>query len=250
MVALLAGDVAAGHFGAAVRVLDVLMVVPVIVVAAVYPVLARTSPADPRFRRVVVQTVDLLLLLGLPVALALAHGAAWLTAAVYGPRYEATAPLLAVLGAAACLGFLGQFLGVVLLALDRARRLVVTAAASLAASVLLTPGLVLAMGALGGAAALVLVEAVAVTALLVALLPLIRLPFSANAVKTAGSAAVASLLAGTLPAGGGWRLAVALGAYTAGLLVLRPVPAAVWRQLGPALAGRPAEPTGMAGRVD
>jgi O-antigen/teichoic acid export membrane protein len=237
MVALLAGDVAAGHFGAAVRVLDVLMVVPVIVVAAVYPVLARTPPADPRFRRVVVQTVDLLLLLGLPVALALAHGAAWLTAAVYGPRYEATAPLLAALGAAACLGFLGQFLGVVLLALDRARRLVVVAAASLAASVLLTPGLVLAMGALGGAAALVLVEAVAVTALLVALLPLIRLPVSANAVKTAGSAAAASLLASALPAGSGGRLAVALGAYTAGLLVLRPVPAAVWRQFWPALTG-------------
>jgi O-antigen/teichoic acid export membrane protein len=243
LVALLAGDVAAGHFGAAVRVLDVLMVVPVIVVAAVYPVLARTPPTDPRFRRLVVQTVELLLLLGLPVALALAHGASWLTAVVYGPRYDATAPLLAVLGAAACLGFLGQFLGVVLLALDRARRLVAAAAASLAASVLLAPGLVLAMGALGGAAALVLVEAVAVTALLVALLPFVRLPFTVNAVKTGAAAAVGSLLAGAVPAGSGWRLAVALGAYTAGLLVLRPVPTAVWRQLWPALLGRPEEPT-------
>ena len=50
------------------------------------------------------------------------------------------------------------------------------AAASLAASALLTPGLVLAMGALGGAAALVLVEAVSLTGLLAALLPFVRLP--------------------------------------------------------------------------
>jgi hypothetical protein len=62
-------------------------------------------------------------------------------------------------------------------------------------------------------------------------------------VKTGAAAAVGSLLAGAVPAGSGWRLAVALGAYTAGLLVLRPVPAAVWRQLWPALLGRPEEPT-------
>jgi hypothetical protein len=42
-----------------------------------------------------------------------------------------------------------------------------------------------------------------------------------------------------MPAGSGWRLTVALGAYAAGLLVLRPVPAAVWRQLWPALVSRP-----------
>ena len=62
---------------------------------------------------------------------------------------------------------------------------------------------------------------------------------SANAVKTVASAAAGSLLAGALPVASGWRLAVALGAYLTGLVLLRPVPAAVWRQLWPALLGRP-----------
>ena len=231
LVALLDGDVAAGHFGAAVRVLDVVMVVPVVFVAAVYPVLARTAGTDPGFRRLTVQTAELLLLLGLAVALALTHGAAWLTAAVYGPRYGPTAGLLGVLGAAACLGFLSHFLGFVLLALDRAGRLLAVAAVSLAASLLLTPGLVHALGALGGAAALVLLEAITLTSLLLALLPFVRLPLGVGAVKTAGAALAGGFLAGLLPAGSGWRLAVALGVYAGGLLALRPVPAGVWRRL-------------------
>jgi O-antigen/teichoic acid export membrane protein len=230
MVALLAGDEAAGYFGAAVRVLDVVMVVPVIVVAAVYPVLARTGESDPQFRRLVVQVAEVLLMLGLGVALGLGHGAGWLTAAVFGPRYAPTADLLAVLGAAACLAFLTQFLGFVLLALDRARRLLVVAAVSLAASLLLTPGLILALGALGGAVGLVLLEALGLTGLLLALLPFIRLPVGVGAVKTMAAAAAGGAVAGLVPSGG-WRLALALGVYAGGLVALRPVPGPVWRRL-------------------
>ncbi len=231
LVALLAGDLATGHFGAAVRVLDVVMVVPVVFVAAVFPVLARARPADPRFRAMVIQTVELLLIAGLAVALGLAYGAGWLVRLVYGPRYGPAADLLAVLGAAACLGFLGHFLGFVLLALDRAGRLLAVAAVSVAASLALTPGLVLALGALGGAVALVLLEAIALTGLLVALLPFIRLPFGRSAMKAGASALAGGLAAGLVPAGSAWRLALALGVYGGGLLVLRPLPAVVWRRL-------------------
>ncbi len=231
LVALLAGDLAAGHFGAAVRVLDVVMVVPVVFVAAVYPVLARVSAADPRFRHMVIQAVELLLIAGLAVALGLTHGAGWLVTLVYGPRYGPTAALLAVLGGAACLGFLSHFLGFVLLALDRAGRLLVVAGVSLAASLVLTPGLVLALGALGGAVGLVLLEAITLMGLLVALLPFIRLPFGRGAVKAGASALAGGVAAGLVPAGSGWRLALALGVYGGGLLVLRPLQAAVWRRL-------------------
>jgi len=230
-VALLAGDEAAGHFGAAVRVLDVVMVVPVVFIAAVYPALARAAVGGPQFRRLLVPSVELLLMLGLGVALAFAHGAAWVTAAVYGPPYAATAGLLAVLGAAACLGFLSQFLGVVLLALDRAGRLLAVWAVSLGASLVLTPGAVLTLGAPGGAVVLVLLEAIAVTGLLVALLPFVRLPFGDGALKAGTAALAGGLAAGLAPAGSGWRVAVALGVYAGGLLVLRPVPVALWRRL-------------------
>src|SRR5206468_1691527 len=50
VVAWLSGERAAGYLGAAVRVVDALQVLPVVVTAAVYPVLARLVPTDPRFR--------------------------------------------------------------------------------------------------------------------------------------------------------------------------------------------------------
>lgn len=228
LVALLAGDVAAGYFGAAVRVLDVLMVVPIALSAAVYPVLARTRPTDPSFRRLFVQSTEILLLLGLPAALALAYGAPWLTAAVYGPRYGPTAFLLAVLGAAACLGFLNYFLGFVFLAVDRPGRLLAVAATSLAASVALTPWLVLAFGAPGGAVALVLVETIALAGALVALAPFVGLPFGWGALKAGAAAAGAVAVAGLLPAGSGWRLGAALLVYAGGVLALRPMSVGVW----------------------
>jgi O-antigen/teichoic acid export membrane protein len=240
LVALLAGDLAAGYFGAAIRVLDVVMVLPIIVVAAVYPVLVRLGPADPQFRRVVVHVVGLLLMIGLPVALGFAYGADWLVVRVYGPRFGPAAAPLAVLGAAAALGYLSYFLGFVLLALDRAGRLVGVTAASLAASVALTPGLVLALGALGGAIALVLVEVVAIAGSLVALIPFIRLPFDRGVLKVGVAGLGAGFVASLLPAAGGGRLAALLLVYVAGLLALRPVPVTLWgRLLRGAVGGGP-----------
>ncbi|MGH7320634.1 MAG: oligosaccharide flippase family protein [Candidatus Rokuibacteriota bacterium] len=230
LVALLGGDVAAGYFGAAIRVLDVVMIVPVALGAAVYPVLARTAPRDPRFRRMVARAVEMLLILGLPVALGLGHGAEWLTASVYGERYGPTAPLLRVLGAAACLGFLNYFLGFVFLAVDRPGRLLAVTAVSLVASAGLTPGLVLAAGAAGGAAALVLVETITLAASLMGLLPIVGLPFGRGALKAGAAATAAGLVAVALPAGR-WRLGVALLVYAGGVVALNPVPADHWSSL-------------------
>ncbi len=231
LVALLGGDVAAGYFGAAVRVLDAVQVVPVALVAAVYPVLARTAWGDPRFREAVVRSIELLFMLGLLVALGLAHGADWLTGWVYGPSYAPTAQLLAILGAAACLSFLNYFLGFVFLALDRPERLLGVAVVSLVASAALTPGLVLAFGAAGGAVALVLVEAITLTGSLVGVLPFLRLPVGPGVLKAGAAATGATLVAASLPPGSGWRLTAALLLYLVGLVALRPWPAVRWRRL-------------------
>lgn len=230
LVALLGGDGAAGYFGAAVRILDVTVVVPVAMVAAVYPVLARLGPIDPRFRRILVRAAEVLLVAGLGVALGLAYGAEHVTLWAYGDRYGPTAPLLPVLGGVACLGFLNQYLAVVLLALDRPGRLLAVSAVSFAASAALTPGLVLTAGAAGGAVALALVETITLAGSLVALLPITGLPFGRGAVRAGAAALGAGLVAETLPPGLG-QLAAALLTYGGAVILLEPVPRALWGEL-------------------
>jgi O-antigen/teichoic acid export membrane protein len=230
LVALLGGDEAAGYFGAAVRILDVTVVAPVAVVGAVYPVLARLGPGDVRFRRILVRAADVLLVLGLGVALSLAHGAEPLTRWVYGSRYGPAAPLLPVLGGVACVSFLNQYLAMVFLALDRPGRLVGVGAVGFAASAALTPGLVLLAGAAGGALALALAETVLLAGSLVALLPFVGLPFGRGALRAAAAALVAGLAASLLPAGVG-RLAGVLVTYGGAVLLFEPVPRALWRDV-------------------
>ena len=138
---LLTGDQAAGHFGAAFRVYDVAWVVLASLEAAVYPELARTPGRRSRGSgRVTTQAFEALLLVALPIALGLAVGASWLTPRIYGPGYGPTGPVLAVLGAAVACAMLAHLLGVVLLALDRPRRLRAVAAAGVRDGAARDPG--------------------------------------------------------------------------------------------------------------
>jgi O-antigen/teichoic acid export membrane protein len=246
-VALLAGDRAAGYFGAAFRVYDVALVVPVALVAAVYPELARTDPDDPRFGGLTTQATGLLLLGAAPVALGLAAGAPLVARLVYGPGYGPAAPLLALLGGAVACAMLQHFLGAVFLALDQARRLRTVAALAFGASVLLTPPLVRVAGAQGGALAVLLVEAVGVGASLLMLRATAGWPLARGAVRTLAAAAVGAACAALLPPGPG-RLAGALGGYALGVAVLRPVSPAVCVRLARGALGRAgAAPAGEAG---
>ena len=227
-VALWAGDVAAGYFGAAVRVLDVTAVIPVAVVAAVYPVLARVGPGGAGLAPLARRAAEVLLVAGLAVALALGLGAGWLTAMVYGAAYLPAAPLLALLGPVAGLSFLNYLFGFVFLAVDRPGRLCAVTALGLGASLALTPLLVLSLGAAGGAWTLLGVEGVTLVAALVGLRSALGVPFgrgAATATVAAGGAAVAGLL---IPPGAG-RLGLTLGVYAVALAWLRPIPLRGWQ---------------------
>ena len=242
LLALLAGDQAAGHFGAAFRVFDVVWVVLASLEAAVYPELARTPPGHPRFRALTTQAFEALLLVALPIALGLGVGASWLMPWIYGPGYAPAAPVLAVLGAAVACAMLEHLLGIALLALDRPRRLRAIAALAFATSLVVIPGLVARGGAVGGAVAVLLVEAVALVASLVGVRGLAGWPLGRGAVKGLAAAAAGALVASLLPAGPG-RLAGALLAYAVALVVLRPVPGSVCLRLLRGALGRPGPPT-------
>jgi O-antigen/teichoic acid export membrane protein len=241
-LALLAGDQAAGHFGAAFRVFDVAWVVLTSLEAAVYPELARTPPGHPRFRALTTQAVEALLLVALPIALGLGVGASWLTPWIYGPGYGPAAPVLAVLGTAVACAMLEHLLGVVLLALDRPRRLRAIAGLAFAVSLVVIPGLVVGGGAVGGAVAVLLVEVVALAASLAGVWGLAGWPLGRGAVKGLGAAAAGAVVASLMPPGPG-RLAGALLAYAVALVVLRPVPGSVCLRLLRGALGRPGPPS-------
>jgi O-antigen/teichoic acid export membrane protein len=237
MVALAAGDRAAGLFGAAFRLYDVVQVAPVALIAAVYPELARTPAETPRFRALATQATELLLLALLPVAVVLALDARAVAALVYGPGYGPAGPVLALLGSAAPLAMLQSFLGTVFLALDQPRRLRAVATLGLGTSLAITPVLVWAGGAVGGAVAVLLVEATGLAASLLRLHALCGLPLGRGTVKAlaAGGGAV---VVGSFVSGDAARVLGALAAYGTGLALLRPVPGAVWARLVRGLLGR------------
>ena len=242
LVALLAGDLAAGHFGAAFRIYDVVWIVPVTLVAAVYPELARTPAGQPRFQALSTQAFEALLLVAWPVAVLLAVGASWLVPWIYGPGYAPAAPILAWLGVAAACGILQHFLGVVFLAIDRPDRLRRVAILSFTTSLVLTPILVATGGAVGGAVAVCVVEGVGLGASLAGLRGLTGWPLARGAAKSLGAAAVAAAVAIVLPAGASRALG-ALAAYVGALLVLRPVPGPVCARLLRGALGRPGPPS-------
>jgi O-antigen/teichoic acid export membrane protein len=241
-VALLAGDVAAGYFGAAFRVYDVVSIVPVTLVGAVYPELARTPAAHPRFRALATQAVEALLLVAWPIALGLAVGAPWLIRVIYGPGYQSAGPILALVGVAVACSMLQHFCSVVFLALDQPRRLRAVSALAFATAVLVTPVLVLTGGAVGAAVAVLVVEAVGLGASLASLHRLGVGPLGRGAGKGLAAALVGAAVAVLSPAGAGGRLLVALGGYAAALLVLKPVPGPVWARLWRGALGRPGPP--------
>lgn len=246
VVALGAGDRAAGLFGAAFRLYDVVQVAPTALIAALYPELARTPAGSPRARALVTQATELLLLVLLPVAIGLGVGAPAVAAAVYGAGYVAAAPILAVLGSAATLAMLQAFLGTVFLAFDHPRRLRAVAALTLATSLVATPALVWTAGATGGALAVLAVEAVGLAGCVLGLRGLAGMPFARGAAKGVAAALVAVALGALLPGGGAGPALGALAVYGLGLAVLRPVPAALWGRLLRGLFGRPAPPAGGA----
>jgi O-antigen/teichoic acid export membrane protein len=242
-VALLAGDVAAGHFGAAFRVHDVMAIVPVTLIAAVYPELARTPASAPRFRALATQAVEALLLVAWPVVLGLWVGAPWLIGWIYGPGYLPAAAALALLAGAVGCAMVQHFCAFVFFALDQPRRLRAVAALAFVTSALATPALVLAGGAAGAARAVLAVELVTLAASLWSLRQLGAWPLGRGAAKSLGAAAAGAALASLGPADGPGRLLLALGGYAAALLVLRPVPGPVWLRLLRGALGRPAPPS-------
>jgi O-antigen/teichoic acid export membrane protein len=160
-VSLLATAEQLGNFAAAYRVVDVLIVLPVLAVSSAFPILARAARDDAtRLAYGISRLFDAALVLGAWIALVLGLGAPITIAIVAGPDFALAADVLTVQSAVLATAFVGAVLGYAMLALGLYRAALVVNASAFMVGTVLVVVLVRTYGAIGGAAATVAGELV------------------------------------------------------------------------------------------
>ena len=161
IMSLVATEVQTGYFGASFRILDVLIVVPQLIVGAVFPIFARAARDDrDRMRFAVQRTFDGTMIFGVLAAVGIVVGAGLMIDVVAGPQFAPATEVLRIQSLALLLAFVNAVLGYTLLSLGMYRSLLAMATAALVAMLVATPLLGSAHGAVGGAVATVIGELV------------------------------------------------------------------------------------------
>jgi O-antigen/teichoic acid export membrane protein len=226
IMSLVAADVETGYFGASFRIVDVLIVIPQLLVGAVFPIFARAARDDrDRMRYAMQRSFDGTLIAGVWTAVALVIGAEFAIKVVAGPEFAPAAEVLRIQSLALLLAFVNAVIGYALLSLGMYRALLVMASAALIAMAVATPPLGSAHGAVGGAIATVIGELVVTAGGVLALArshgDLLPSPGRAARILLAGALALAVVALG-LPDVLGVVLATAV--FAAALLALRAIP--------------------------
>ena len=231
VVSLVSSDRQLGLFSVSFRVVEVLVLVPILVVGAGFPIFARAAHSDhDRLGYAIGRMFEVCLALGLALAVALAAAAPLLVRIVAGPDFGAAAPVLRIQGVTLVAAFTTAVWSYALLSLRRHREILAVNLAALFLSIVLTVLLASADGARGAAIATTVAE----LALTIALFVTLRR--SAPTVRPETTRSPRILLAGALAAAtalvpgpsGLVHLVVALGVYAAALLALRALPPEVW----------------------
>lgn len=117
MLSYMKGDVAVGLYNAAYRLIDATMVIPAIIMTAVFPVLSHYHASDRGvFLKVYEKSFKFLLFLGLLMAVAVTLLSSQITGVVFGDAFLDSAGALQILIWASAVLFLSSVLGSVLIA--------------------------------------------------------------------------------------------------------------------------------------
>jgi O-antigen/teichoic acid export membrane protein len=245
MMSLLATSQQTGYFGLSVGVVDVFVPVATLVAGSAFPILARAADTDrDRLRFAFRQLFDVSVLLGLGIAFVLVAGAEPIVAFLGGSEFEPTVPVLRIQGLALAVTFLVTLFVYMLWVVGARRQLIVGNLFGLGAALVLTATLIPAWEAKGAAVAMVVAESLLAVWLGVALMG--RRADLRPGLGASAKAAVAVVVAGGIaltpvPPLAGVTLGAA--AYLVVLLVLRAVPADIWRATLGAWRGRDREET-------
>ena len=215
LVSLITVERQTAFFAVSFRIVEVLVVVPLLMVSAALPIFARAAVGDgERLRFGIQRVLDTTAIFGAVVVLGVFVAADDIIAIVAGSDFGPAATVLRI----QCLGLLGTFVSAVwgygLLSLGRHRALLLLVSVPLVLNVVLTLALAPLYGARGGATATVVGElALAVAGLLllaraiaphrVAVLPMARafalaVPFTALALVDGGPLLLTGVVAAAL----------------------------------------------------
>jgi O-antigen/teichoic acid export membrane protein len=191
------GDLQAGYFGAAFRLVLGGAFLANAFSGAVYPALARLFVSDPvKFRSAARDSVKFMTVLAVPALTAVVCLARPLALVVYGTDYLDAVPALRVLGCWAGCAFMNSLLSSCLYASDRPRVIVLQTGSALVVNVTLNLIVIGRLGALGAALSLAFTEACSTAFLLTQL--------HRRGVDLAGGTVWRSAIAAVAAAGGGY----------------------------------------------
>jgi len=226
VMSLVAVSEQTGYFATSFRVTEVLIGVPSLAIGAAFPILSRAARDDlDRFAYAGERVIELAVVGGIALALAVALSAPFVIELVAGPAGKPAAPVLEIQAIALAATFLTSAGGFLLLSMRRHMALLITNGGALVLNLVLTLILVHTDQAQGGAIAGVLAE----SALAVSLIALIARshavalrPGRLSAITLAGLAGAAPLLVSGLPSL--IRLVAGLAIYAALLAAFRLMP--------------------------
>jgi O-antigen/teichoic acid export membrane protein len=200
LMSLIADPVQTGYFATSFRITEVLVAIPLLVVSAAFPIIARAARDDAeRFAHASGRIFELALLAGTWLVLCLEVGAGFAIHVIAGGKADPSIAVLRIQGLALIASFAIVACGFPLLSMHRHRAVIYSNLGALAISAALTLALVPSLGARGAAIAAVVAEtALAITTALVLMRSqrAVRLPLSA--IPVAALAGGAGLLVGLL----------------------------------------------------
>ena len=220
-----------GYFATAVRISDIVGVLPGLVLSAAFPVMTRaaTDEDDARFGYQVGRVIEVAFLIGLGLLLAFELGAPIAVDVIAGDEGEPATAVLRTLAPGIVFSWIAVACAFALLGMKRYTSVLVANATALVVSLTLVLVLAPSLGGSGAALAAAVAEGVLAVAMVVQLRrakPSVRLPWRAvlPALALAGVGASALLL----PAPAVVQTVVGLGIYAGGLLLFRRVPEEVF----------------------
>jgi O-antigen/teichoic acid export membrane protein len=169
IMSLVASDDATGYFATSYRIIEVLVGIPLLLVASAFPILSRAARDDSaRLRYASQSTLDLMLVLGAWVSLVVGIASNFIIVLIAGHDFDPSGEVLRIQAVTVACTFVSVTCSFILLSLRRHRAILVGSVVPLACGVTATFLLAPDHGANGAAVATVLAE-VALATTLVAL---------------------------------------------------------------------------------